>query len=510
MTINRIGSVAVAFGVAVALAACSNDITNLNDNPNNPTSAPPGALFTRATELTASRWLGTTYNMRGTEFVAQHLGEAQYPDEDRYSRLQGPQTTNTFNGAYTSELEDLRKVIAAGEADGNAAIYGPALVVRALGFQYLTDTWGDVPYSQALQGDTTDGSLAPVYDTQQSIYTDLFATLRKASADMAGASGPDLGSADFVYGGDVAEWVKFSNSLRARMAMRIVNKDPGTAETELAAALSDPGGVIEDNADNAVVNWPGDGVYDNPWADNFLTRDDHRMSRTLMNILVANSDPRTQVYAQPVADSSLYPGGYGGMPNGLLADSAGKYLPIASKLGTMFYESTAPSYLMTAAEVLFIKAEAAERNMAGLTPAQAEGFYDAAITASLKQWGITNAGAISAFLAQPGIAYQGGTAGLKQIAVQKWVALYTDGGNAWAEWRRTCQPATIKHGPAAIVSFVPRRFEYSQTEYSVNGDNVTAALSQMGGGDTFDTRMWWDTNPTAAPTFVDATTCAGS
>ncbi|HEX6533165.1 MAG TPA: SusD/RagB family nutrient-binding outer membrane lipoprotein [Gemmatimonadaceae bacterium] len=510
MTINRIGSVAVAFGVAAALAACSNDITNLNENPNSPVSAPPGALFTQATQTSASRWLGTTYNMRGTEFVAQHLAEVQYPDEDRYSRLQGPQTTSTFDRAYTRELEDLRKVIAAGEAESNAAIYGPALVLRAIDFEYLTDSWGDIPYTQALQGDTTTGSLAPSYDTQQSIYTDLFATLRRASTDMASATGADLGSADPIYGGNLEQWVKLSNSLRARMAMRIVNKDPNTAETELAAALSDPGKLIEDNADNAMVAWPGDGVYDNPWADNFLTRDDHRMSQTLMNILVANSDPRTQVFAQAVKDSTLYPGGYGGMPNGLNSSDAGTYANTASKVGKIFYDFTTPSYFMTAAEVLFIKAEAAERGMAGLSASQAQGFYNAAITASMEQWGITDPAVISAYLAQPNVAYKGGIDGQKQIAVQKWIALFGDGGNAWAEWRRTCQPATIKHGPDAIVDFVPRRFEYSQTEYSVNGDNVSAALSQMGGGDTFDTRMWWDTNPTAAPTFETTQTCAGS
>jgi hypothetical protein len=158
-----------------------------------------------------------------------------------------------------------------------------------------------------------------------------------------------------------------------------------------------------------------------------------------------------------------------------------------------------PTQVLTYSELQFIRAEAAERSLAGLTPGQAKGFYDDAITASLEQWGITSSGDIAAFLAQPSVAYKGGVEGLKQIAVQKWIALFTDGGNAWAEWRRTCQPNTIQAGPAAVVQFVPRRFFYSTTELSANSENVEAAIARQG-PDNFGTRVYWDTAPEAAPT----------
>jgi hypothetical protein len=145
---------------------------------------------------------------------------------------------------------------------------------------------------------------------------------------------------------------------------------------------------------------------------------------------------------------------------------------------------------MTYAEVSFIKAEAAERSMGGLTPAQAAGFYIAGITASMNQWGITDAAEIAAYLAQPSVAYAGGTAGLKQIALQKWIALYTDAGQAWFEWRRTCTP-TLVPGPSAIFTTVPRRLEYPTAEVSVNGDNVKAAIARQG-ADNMQTRVWWD------------------
>lgn len=517
MHMTTLRTVTVGVVVALVAAACDNDgITRLNTDPNNPPIAPSAPVFTSAARQSVDRWLGSAYDLRATEWVAQHLAEDQYPQEDQYSRLQGVDTRNLFGRPYYSELQDLQKVIAVGMADEKPGVYGPAMLLQAWDFAYLTNTWGDVPFSEAFQGDSPDGTLTPKYDAQKEIYDSLFARIDKAVTDLAAGAANELGSADPIYGGDPAKWAKFGNSLRARLAMQIVNVDPAKADAELSAAFSGPGGVTETNADAAALKWPGDGVYNNSWADNFDSRDDHRMSNTLMDIMLATDDPRIPVYAQPVADSSLYPGGYGGMPNGLSNEVAATYANTASAPGIIFYADgggySRPSYLITAAEVLFLKAEAAERGLGGLTPSQAQGFYEAAITASMEQWGIDDAAAVSAYLAEPDVAFKDAAGAgnvaeaLEQIAVQKWIALYGDGGQAWAEWRRTCQPSTVKAGPAAIIDFVPRRFEYSTDEYSVNGASVQAAIAQQG-PDTFGTRMYWDTNPTAAPTYVDAATC---
>lgn len=514
---TRIFSLVVGCGVLVAAVACDNShITSINSNPNNPTDAPAGAVFTNAAQ-TAAHWVGNGRDLRSTEWVAQHLSEVQYPDEDRYSRLQGPSTTSYFDDAYFQELQDLRKVIQKGQAGGNPAIWGPATVLQIWVFEYLTDLWGDIPYSQALGADSVGGTLAPAYDKQSDIYASFFSRLADAVSAMESTDSTGLGAADPIYGGDLTAWVKFANSLRLRLAMRIVNVDPADANTQLAAALADPGGIFASNDDNAKMPWPGDGVYDNPWADNFKTRDDHRMSRTLMNEMVPFGDPRVPIYAQPVLDSTIYPNGYGGMPNGLNADTAGTWFNVASRPGVIFYPGATsygtfgdgsglhrPTYLMTFAEVEFTKAEAAARSMGGLSPAEAATDYYGGIQASMDQWGVTDEAAVTVFEAQPGVAFVTGTPGLDEIAIQKYVALYGDGTQAWAEWRRTCQPVTLHAGPNAIVSFVPRRFEYSQTEYSVNAANVNAALAAMGGPDDFATRMWWDSNPDAAPTHTSS------
>jgi hypothetical protein len=524
MNITKI-TFAAGLILAAGVVGCNNDsLTNLNTNPNNPTSAPPGPVFTQSARLAASRFVGNGYDLRQTQFVAQHWAEAQYPDEDRYARLDPASTQGTFNAAYYTELQDLNKVAIAGLAAKQPGIYGPARILQSWVFEYLTDTWGDIPYSEALKGDSVGGSLTPKYDAQKDVYAGLLATLTKAAADLHSAAAANaLGSADPIYGGDPAAWAKFANSLRARLAMRLVNVDPATADAQLKAALSDPAGVFASNDDQAQLVWPGDGIYNNPMTDNFSTRDDHRVSQTLANILVANNDPRTPVFMQK--RDSIPPGQtglYAGMPNGLTASAAGTYLRTASRPGAYLYPGATtygnygsaankanPSFYMTYAELLFIKAEAAQRGMGGLAPAQAAGFYNDAITASMNQWGITDAATISAYLAGPNVAYAGGTAGLKQIAVQKWIALIDDGSQSWAEWRRTCQPSTIAAGPAAVVNFVPRRFFYPTSEYSINAASLAAAVAAQG-ADNFATRIYWDTKPASAPTYVSASVCGPS
>jgi hypothetical protein len=491
------------------VAACQADaITKVNENPNSPTNAPAGAVFTNATINGVGRFLGWAYNGRATALVVQHLAQTQYPDEDQYRRIDASSTSGYFNTPYTSELEDLQKVVAAGTADSRPGIYGPALALQQLIFEYITDTFGDIPYSEALKGDAEDGVLLPKYDPQKDVYAGMMAALTKAATDLGNPGAVTLGSADPIYGGSPAAWQGFANTLHARMALRLINVDPATAASELQKALNGPGGVFRSNSDNAVMRWPGDGVFNNPWSDNFKTRDDHRMSQTLMNAMLANSDPRIPIYAQPTVSD---PTKFAGMPNGLVATQAATYFNTSSRIGVVFFPGATaygnfggggasfPQHILTYAELQFIRAEAAERGIAGLTAGQAAGFYRDGITASLNQWGVTDATKISAFLAQPGVAYKGGTDGLKQIAVQKWIALFTDGGQAWAEWRRTCQPNTLVAGPAAIVNFIPRRLYYSTTEISANSDNLAAAVARQG-PDNFGTRMYWDTKPTAAPT----------
>jgi len=488
-------SVALLAAVALTATACSTDLTGLNVNPNSPsvdTPPPAGTIFTRAVATTGGRYGGAAYQLSMMELLAQHIAQVQYVDEDRFSYRVG-NIQAFFDQPYYTDLMDYEQVRLIGKKANDGNVWAPASIMQQLVFQNMTDTWGDIPYSQTLQGLT--GPLKPAYDQQKDIYYGMLKALTDASAALG--TGTSLGSADQIFAGDVTKWKKFANALRARMAMRIQKADPAKATAELAAAFAQP--LMTSNADNARIVWPGDNVFDNPWAANFATRDDHRISKTLMDVMTAYNDPRIPIYAMPtVADPTKYTG----LQNGLDNPTANSFFNTTSRPGAIFYPGktaygtfggtgrTWPTYLMTYAEQCFIQAEAANRGIGGLTSAQAKGFYDAGVTASITQWGGTAAQA-AAYLADPNVAYAGGATGLTQILTQKWIALFSQGGEAWSDWRRTGVPAQIAPGPKALQTTMPRRMQYSVTEQSVNNDNYLAAVARQG-ADALTTRMWWD------------------
>ena len=485
----RLTRLPVALVALAAATACETDLTGLNVNPNSPTTAPATSLFTNATVGTVSRFTGNTLSL--TSLFAQHVAQVQYVDEDR-GRIRSTTIDGMFSALYVAELEDYTKVIAQSTAPN---IVAPAQIMQSWVYQNATDLWGDIPYTEANKGDIT-ANFKPKYDTQQSIYTGVLATLTTASAALLpGVAG--YGGADPIYAGDASKWKLFANSLRARMAMRVLKNAPAMAATELTAAFA--AGVMASNADNAKLTWPGDGVFDNPLSANFSTRDDHRISKTLLDTMNALADPRVQIYAQP---TKADPTKYTGLQNGLNNVTVTPFFNTTSRLGAIFYPGSTvygtygtsagkktPSYLMTFAEVSFLQAEAAERGLGGLSGAAA--YYNAGVTASILQWGGTAAQA-AAYLAQPSVAYVAGAVGLQKIGLQKWIALFTQSTEAWSEWRRTGNPATIAPGPSAYWAYVNRRLPYSSNEQSVNAANLALAITSLGGPDDYSTRVWWD------------------
>ena len=493
----KITKSSVALLALATVVACKTDLTSLNENPNSPTTAPAGPLFTGATRSAMATLNGSFNTLSMTSLFAQHIAQIQYIDEDR-GRIRSTTLDALFNNLYVGPLEDYQKIIDANTSQPSTS--GPAMVMQQWVYQNMTDMWGDIPYSEALQGDASTPNFKPTYDSQQSIYTGMLSKLTAASTSMAGGNSttdPGLGSADRIYGGDVTKWIKLSNSLRARMAMRLSEADPAKAQTELTAAFAGP--VFTSNADNARLVWPGDGIYDNPWASNFATRDDHRMSKTLIDQLNATSDPRLPIFAQPTkADPTVY----AGMQNGLTNASTNTYFNTTSRPGTIFYPGATtygvfgtsagkatPSYIMTYAELSFIKAEAALRGWGGLNAAQAAGFYNAAVTASIEQWGGTAAQA-AAYLAQPSVAYNGT---LERIITQKWIAFFTQGTEAWSEWRRTGFPTAIVPGPSmyADTPGIALRLQYPPAETAANAAGIAAAVARQGADDE-STKVWWD------------------
>ena len=480
MRFMRFTRLAAAGTCLLLAAAClDDDLTGLNENPNAPTEVQPQFLFPQGVTTAVQLVRGSDFDLTFTGLWAQYFAKVQYVDEDWYEIR--PTTVDFYwSSFYAGPLADLQAVIE--EASDQPGLVGPALVMRAWTVGAMTDIWGDIPFTEALQG--REGVTTPAYDPQEVVYDSLFASLAEAAELLPGDV--SFGTADPLYGGDNARWERFANSLRARYGMRLSEVDEDRARDEVQAALA--AGVFQSNDDNAVIVWPGDGQNDHPFFTNFKTRDDHRVSKAIVDTMAALDDPRLAVYARPAAATDRIVG----LPNGLsLADAAGYLgngISQTSRIGTFFSEATSPSYLMTYAEVLFIHAEAAAR---GWVAGDAASLYRQAITASMQQFGITDPAAISAYLAQPRVAYSSAN-GLSRIALQKWIALYGQGLEGWAEYRRTGVP-NLRAGPDAktVGNVVARRLEYPGSEQSFNAANLAAAVTRQGDVSTTG-RVWWD------------------
>lgn len=436
---------------AMAASACDEGLTDINENPNSPNRVSADLLFPSAVQSAVGRALGTTLHWDYSATWIQHYAKIQYTNEDRF-QLRPAANNAHWTGFYSGPLQDLQFVIAKADSSNQPNLKASALVMRSWTFGVVTDVWGDVPYTDALKGYTsiTGGGqevTSPKYDPQQVVYNGLFADLRAASG-MATASGANFGSADLIYQGDMAKWQKFANSLRLRFAMRLSQVDPTKGRAEFAAAMTAPGGVFTSNADNAMLRYSSSRPNNNPLNEMFRTRFDHVISKTLVDTLKSLSDPRLPVYATPNAN-----GNYRGAPNGVI--SPGVPFDSLSHIGDYFQRPDAPLMLMSYSEALFLQAEAAAR---GWIAGDAATLYRDAITAQMRFYGVSQA-EITAYLAQPRVAYNG----LPSIHLQKWISLYGNGVEAWAEWRRTNTP-TLVPGPRASNSRrIPVRFPYPST-----------------------------------------------
>ena len=493
-TIKRIAAAAGALALVMSASACDNsNLTDLNRNPNAPEEVSPELLFPQGTSAAVDRvrtslelvpqGIGSTW--------PQYVAEYQYP-EISYYLFRSTTADADWNGFYSGPLQDFRAALTVAEAAGRVNQVGPILVMRAWTYQFLTGMWGDIPFTEANRGD--EGLITPTYDAQQVVYDSLLASLARANTILTN-SGTDFTFAgrDPIagYNGTPERWRRFANSLRARLGLNLSKVLPARAQAEVVAAIN--AGGFTSNTEDAQINWPGNTAGNsNPWWANQIegggTRDDARLSVTFVDSLKSLSDPRLPIFARP---TQAAPNDYQGMPNGLEAGAAGAWGTRSSRFGPQVFARAQPSYVMSFAEFSFIKAEAAERGWIPGGAVTARQYYEEGIRASMQDWGVAET-AITTYLAQPRVLYAGGTAGLQQILLQKWIAAFTAGFEAWSEWRRTNCPtltpaANARTNPASI----PRRVLYPQTEQSFNDANLQAAISSQGGQELTN-RLWID------------------
>lgn len=458
-----------AIALALALAGCENGLTDINTNPNEPEVVPAENLLTNAIVMTVGGNYGTNgavsgfflFNLWGQNMAAQNFNE-----EDKYLPRSG-QVSAIWDVMYTGPLPDLKEIEALAVADGDENLEAVSEILSQYIYQYITDIYGDVPYSEALRAPEITG---PKYDPQRDIYYGILDSLTASAAQIDQTElDASFRRGDLIYSGDMLKWYRFANSLRMRAAMRLVNVEETKARDEFIAAYN--AGGMQSNDDNALLRWSTAIGSQNPRYDLYVNqnRRDQVVSAAITTRMNASSDPRLPIYAEPAASD----GAYRGLPNGRLPSELGIAENDLSFLGSAFLAADAPSVLMSYSEVLFLQAEAAFR---GWIPGDPETLYQEAIRASMQQYGISDS-ETDTFLAQPEVAYDG----LNSIWTQKWTSLFMVGIEGWTLVRRTGVPALTPSVPGVTI---PGRLYYPLTEEQYNPTNYRSGLT------VFDP-VWW-------------------
>ena len=477
--LNKYSLLSLILGGIFITSSCTRTFEKLNIDPNKPGAVPPTNELAYSIEYFASHFFDAWGDMNEPETYSGQLGKIQYIDEARYVYRENVVNNNWTYIYYTAN--DLQHVITAAKKANNTNMEAVALTLQSYVFQIGTDHWRDIPFTDAIRGDS--GYLTPKYDKQEDIYPALLSRL-KSAADLFNQNGTgDLGSGDLLYNGDVKKWQRFCNSLRLRVAIRISNVAPDQAKAVIEEIFnnSDKYPVLSSNDDNAFLWWPGQPYYE-PWQNDFQGRDDHAVSNFMINTLDSLHDPRLPIYAQPAPSDSKYRG----VPVGPVGSVAVKDY---SRIGKRFREDPKGfSPFMRYAEVLFIEAEAAQKGWN--VPLNASDAYTQAIKASLQENGVDD-NAITIYLINPTTLYTGN---LKQIYIQKWIAVFKDGNEAWAETRRTDIPLmpAAPGSPYPGHNRPPFRYPYPTNEATLNGKNNAPFLANT--KDAFwGQQMWWDT-----------------
>jgi hypothetical protein len=482
--------ICMALGLLL-LNACDKDFEDINVNVNDPNTVTPNLLLPSIIRSTVNEVMGTSWGIGN--IVIQQTAKIQFVNEDRY---QWGEINGIWNTMY-SNMRDVQNVYTIAERAGQSNYMGIALVMKSWMISLVTDAYGDVPYTEATQG--KNKVYFPAYDTQETIYNGMLADLLRAN-ELLGSS-PETVQGDILYGGDLTKWKKLANSLRLRYLMRISGKR--NVGADMQAILNDAAAtpIFESNEDNAALLYLPTVPNQFPlYTSRIGSVNEFRLSKTMADKLKEYNDPRIRVFARPTpASTGTANPEYVGVPNGLDDNAALQYnggANFMSRIGTAYYidgfgtptdndREIARGIIMTYAELQFILAEAAQKGL--ITGGTAQKYYENGIGASFDFFKVELP---AGYLMQPGVALNPATA-LQQIGTQKWIALFYSGLEAWFDWRRTGYPA-LTPGPANVNgNRIPVRFIYPGSEFSLNKENVEAAVARQGAND-INTRVWWD------------------
>lgn len=450
---------------------------NLNIDTKSPTTVPGSGLFTNATRNMFDLMNSTSVNNNVFRLYSQYFAQTTYPDESQYNQVTRNIGGNIWNTLYRDVLQDLKGAKEQLTLNKSADLQNKLAIidfVEVYAYSVLVDTFGNVPYSEALNPINPN----PKYDDAATIYVDLLARITDAISKMGSGNGFEA-TQDPIYQGNVSKWKMAATSLKLRLAMRIADSNPALSKSNAESAAS--GLLILDNANNFSIKYLSSSPNTNPlWVSLVQSgRLDFVAANTLIDTMNPLNDPRLSYYFE--LQGGVYVGGTYGSANSSSS---------ASAISNIMKEPDLPGSIITAAEVNFLLAEAAARTYS--VTGTVESYYNAGIRSSILEWRGTVADATT-YLSQPNVAYTTAAGNWKQkIATQKWIAMYNNGFEGWTTWRIFDKP--VLNAPSGMtIADIPTRFLYPASEAQLSGTAYAAGASAIG-GDKKTTKLFWDKN----------------
>lgn len=507
---------------------CTKDFDEVNSNPNSPTEVPTSTLMINAQKRLIEDTRDEWFSGRMALLWSQYWAQVNYTEEDRYQYREN--SNNTAWKVIYADIADLQQIIdlnmdeetsgAASASGANVNQIASARVLKCWAFHLLTDTYGPVPYHsvegtsdefEALKAD--EGILNPTYASQDAIYYDLLSEL-KAAYEQFDDSKDGWLEGDNIYDGDVMKWKKFANSLRLRVALRMRGVDQATADQHINEVINS-GVYFTSNADNAAFAHEANSDNASPMYNAYVVsaRTDFALTNTFVDLLKGQRgpftdlfDPRLKQFGAPTGITpwidAFNPADYGpddyvGQPYGVQNDIAAAIGLEEVSLPYKPVEMTYAEVFMDAAEVQFILSEVNGWDQT---------YYETGVALSMEKWGVPQS-EIDAYMAELPAASE------ENVLTQKYIALYMQPYQAWAEYRRTGFPAhLVKPGETVQDSLVtggeytfeslksevsgdlPARVGFSQEEQLLNPDGFKEGKSKLGGENNMATKLWWDVN----------------
>lgn len=481
--------------VALGLSSCKKDFEELNTDPNGTPNALPQQLLAPALVNTVGTNMLRNRNFNNELMqVTVDFGDG----EGRVFRYDIRRTwaDYTWNNWYT-QLTNFKDIytVASQPLTYSKAYMGISLICQSWVYSLLTDTYGDIPYSESNMG--KEGNFTPKFDRQKDVYMDIFKKLETADTLLIGATNVN-GASDPVFNGNAAKWRQFGNSLYLRLLMRLSGKAEVSAACiakikEIVDTNPSAYPIMTSNADAAILRWTGVGSLTSPFIGGVREQDWRSLGITefFINNLNRWADPRLTPNNR--FSIATWQGSFAGVPSGYAPGQGAAiksyFLSTTSTTTTLMNEPLMGN-IMNYSELQFILAEAAAK---GWISGDARTYYNNGTQAGISLWVPTFTTPIETYLANADISWNPAATldqKMELIHAQKYYSMFATDFEQWFEYRRTGHPVLPKGAGLVNNGVMPARLYYPVYVQSANPDNYRAAVAAQG-ADEISTQVWW-------------------